>query len=214
MDSGLYDEKGNMIRETYEDEDGNQHAIESTSKDRSKYYSYVEIRKTYNEQNKLIEQAYIDADGDPAKCAKQYSVQRYEYDPQGRQTLTAWFTVNDEPYVNDKGYVSMDREFLLRKDLSLKAKGLLAHMMTLPTAMAALPSGGAISQERNIPTPMVTRGVTRISTLDSLATTLPNSAAIIAMKRTASGPPAPPSALAAKPTAVMEKRTSGGHFSA
>ena len=31
-----------------------------------------------------------------------------------------------------KGYVSMDREFLIRKDLSLKAKGLLAHMMTLP----------------------------------------------------------------------------------
>jgi DNA-binding MarR family transcriptional regulator len=31
-----------------------------------------------------------------------------------------------------KGYVSMDREFLIRKDLSLKAKGLLAQMMTLP----------------------------------------------------------------------------------
>ena len=31
-----------------------------------------------------------------------------------------------------KGYVSMDREFLLRKDLSLKAKGLLAHMLTVP----------------------------------------------------------------------------------
>ena len=90
----------------------------------------------------------------------------------------------------------------------------VAHMMTLPTAMAALPSGGAISQERNMPTPMVTRGVTRISTLVSFETALPNSAAMIAMKRTASGPPAPPSALAAKPTAVMEKRTSGGHFSA
>lgn len=55
----------------------------------------------------MIEQAYIDADGDPAKCASQYSIQRYEYDPQGRQILTSWFTVNDEPYVNDKGYVSM-----------------------------------------------------------------------------------------------------------
>ena len=102
-----YDEKGNMIRETYEDEDGDQHAIESKSKDRSKYYSYVEIRKSYNEQNKLIEQAYFDADGDPAKCSNQYSIQRYEYDSLGRQTLTEWFTVNDEPYVNKKGYASM-----------------------------------------------------------------------------------------------------------
>lgn len=51
--------------------------------------------------------SYYDSDGDPAKCASQYSIQRFEYDAQGRQTLTAWFTVNDEPYVNDKGYASM-----------------------------------------------------------------------------------------------------------
>ena len=62
--------------------------------------------------------------------------------------------------------------------------------------------------------PMVTRGVTRISILVSLETAFPNSAAMIATKRTAKGPPAPPSALAANPTVAMEKRTSGGHFSA
>ena len=50
-----------MIREIYEDEEGNQHAIESqNNKDRSKYYSYVKICKTYNEQNKLIEEAYFE----------------------------------------------------------------------------------------------------------------------------------------------------------
>ena len=56
---------------------------------------------------KLIEEAYFDADGDPAKCASQFSIKRNEYDELGRQTLTAWFTTNDEPYVNDKGYASM-----------------------------------------------------------------------------------------------------------
>ena len=49
-----------MIREIYEDEEGNQHAIESqNNKDRSKYYSYVKICKTYNEQNKLIEEVFF-----------------------------------------------------------------------------------------------------------------------------------------------------------
>ena len=94
-----------MIRETYEDEEGNQHAIESTNS--KKYFCYVEIRKSYNEQNKLIEESYFDADGDPAKCSKQYSILRNEYDDLGRKILTSWFTTNDEPYVNDKGYASM-----------------------------------------------------------------------------------------------------------
>ena len=90
----------------------------------------------------------------------------------------------------------------------------VAHLMSSPTDMAAAPSGGAISQERNTPTPMVTRGVTRISTFVSLETALPNSAAMIAINSTASGPPAPPRMLAAKPTAARENRASGGHFSA
>ena len=103
-----YDEKGNMIRESYLDEDGDPHAIQPTGKyDAKTYYSYVEIRKEYNEQNKLIEQSYFDSDGDRAKCAQQYSIQRYEYDNLGRQTLTSWFTVNEEPYVNKAGYASM-----------------------------------------------------------------------------------------------------------
>ena len=90
----------------------------------------------------------------------------------------------------------------------------VAHMIRFPTAMAAFPRGGAISQEKNTPTPIVTRGVTRMSIFVSLETAFPNSAAMIATKRTAKGPPAPPSALAENPTAAMEKRTSGGHFSA
>ena len=65
-----------------------------------------------------------------------------------------------------------------------------------------------------MPIPMVTRGVTRISTLVSLETALPNSAAMIATNSTASGPPAPPRALAAKPTVIMENSTSGGLCSA
>ena len=86
------------------DENEDPHAIQPTGKyDARTYYSYVEIRKAYNEQNKLIEQSYFDR----AKCAQQYSIQRYEYDNLGRQTLTSWFTVNEEPYVNKDGYASM-----------------------------------------------------------------------------------------------------------
>ena len=37
---------------------------------------------------------------------------------------------------------------------------------------------------------------------------------MIATKSTASGPPAPPSALEAKPTEIIENSTSGGQWSA
>lgn len=58
------------------------HAIQSqNNKDRSKYYSYVKICKTYNEQNKLIEEAYFDVDGDP---------------PRSNRVIASW---SDEMYV-------------------------------------------------------------------------------------------------------------------
>lgn len=48
----------------------------------------------------------------------------------------------------------------------------------------------------------------------SLETAFPNSDASIATKKTASGPPAPPSAFAAKPTGIRENNTIGGQRSA
>ena len=94
----------------------------------------------------------------------------------------------------------------------------VAHMMIPPTEEAAVPMAGAISADRPTPTRIVTTGVTRISTLVSLETALPNSAAMIAIKRTARGPPAPappdrvvlPRALAAYPTVASENSTRGG----
>ena len=80
--------------------------------------------------------------------------------------------------------------------------------------MAALPSAGASRAEKRRPTAIVTSGVTRISTRVSLETALPASAARIATKSTASGPPAPPSAFEAKPTVISEKSTRGGQRSA
>ena len=56
--------------------------------------------------------------------------------------------------------------------------------------------------------------MTSISIFVSFDISFPASAAIIATKYTASGPPAPPRALDAKPTVISEKSTSGGHFSA
>ena len=61
---------------------------------------------------------------------------------------------------------------------------------------------------------MVTAGVTRRSTRVSLETAFPASAARMARKSTASGPPAPPMALAACPTAAREKSTRGGAWRA
>ena len=67
----------------------------------------------------------------------------------------------------------------------------VAHMMMLPTAVAAVPIAGAHQADRATPTRIVTRGVTKISILVSLLTALPNSAAMMAINSTARGPPAP-----------------------
>ena len=91
---------------------------------------------------------------------------------------------------------------------------MVALSMTRPKALATVPMGGAMSLARATPIKMVTPGVTRISTLVSLLTILPHSAAMMAMISTAKGPPAPPSALAAQPTAAREKSTMGSAFSA
>ena len=90
----------------------------------------------------------------------------------------------------------------------------VAHMIRSPAFMAALPRAGAHQAERAMPTPMVTMGVTRRSTLVSLETAFPISAEMIATNSTARGPPAPPRALEANPTVIREKSTSGGQWSA
>ena len=91
---------------------------------------------------------------------------------------------------------------------------LVALSMIMPNAEAAVPMGGAIHLASATPTRMVTAGVTKMSIFVSLLTALPHSAATMAMIRTASGPPAPPMALVAKPTGTREKSTIGGACSA
>lgn len=90
----------------------------------------------------------------------------------------------------------------------------VAHMTRSPTFIAAAPRAGAHQADSATPTPMVTSGVTRMSIFVSFETALPSSAARIATNSTASGPPAPPRALDAKPTGMREKRTIGGQCSA
>ena len=58
----------------------------------------------------------------------------------------------------------------------------VAHMIRLPTADAAAPMAGAHTALSPTPTRIVTAGVTRISTLVSLLTSLPTSAATIAIR--------------------------------
>ena len=78
----------------------------------------------------------------------------------------------------------------------------VAHMMACPTAEAALPTGAAMRAAKPIPASTVTMGVTRMSILVSLLTALPSSAARMVTNSTASGPPAPPMELVAKPTGI------------
>ena len=99
---------------------------------------------------------------------------------------------------------STDTTMPIRKGCSL-----VALSMRMPNAEAAVPIGGAISLASATPMRMVTAGVTRMSTLVSLDTALPNSAAMIAIIKTARGPPAPPSMLAEYPTAARENSTMG-----
>ena len=86
--------------------------------------------------------------------------------------------------------------------------------MSSPTPSARPPTEGASSMDSPTPTASVTKGVTRMSTLVSLDTALPHSAATTVMSSTASGPPEPPSTLALAPTVTMEKSTKGGACSA
>ncbi len=84
----------------------------------------------------------------------------------------------------------------------------VAHIIRRPTYPAAVPMAGAHQREKKTPTRIVTRGVTRISTRVSLETAFPHSAARTVMTRTARGPPAAPSSLAAAPTDTRENSTS------
>ena len=95
--------------------------------------------------------------------------------------------------------------------MSPETKGALsaAQPMKSLTYPTSLPIYGAVSIESSPPTNIVTKGVTIMSTLVFFETNLPHSAATIVMKRTARGPPAPPSELAAKPTAAEENITRG-----
>ena len=90
----------------------------------------------------------------------------------------------------------------------------VAHIMKMPTELAIFPIPGASREARTTPVKIVTNGVTSRSTLVSLDTILPISAARMAITSTARGPPAPPSVLAAPPTAASENSTRLGAFRA
>ncbi len=90
----------------------------------------------------------------------------------------------------------------------------VAHIITSPAFMAARPRYGAHQTESAMPLPIVTSGVTSMSTFVSFDTAFPTSAEIMEIISTARGPPAPPSAFAEKPTVISENKTSGGHLSA
>ena len=86
----------------------------------------------------------------------------------------------------------------------------VAHIIKLPTELAAAPIAGAHNTLKPTPASIVAAGVTRISTFVSLETNLPTSLATIAIRYTAKGPPAPPNSFAEAPTAINENNTSCG----
>ena len=86
----------------------------------------------------------------------------------------------------------------------------VAHPIKEPSASQTLLHTGARSIARITPTITVTAGVTMMSIFVSLETSFPISQVMTATKNTASGPPEPPIALQAAPTAHKEYMTSGG----
>ena len=86
----------------------------------------------------------------------------------------------------------------------------VAHPINAPSALQIFLHTGASSIASTTPTITVTAGVTIISIFVSLETSLPISQVSTATKNTASGPPEPPIALQAAPTAQREYMTSGG----
>ena len=82
--------------------------------------------------------------------------------------------------------------------------------MSFPIELAAAPIYFAVRTVSSAPTKIVTAGVTIISTFVFLLTRQPSSAAIIAITKTARGPPAPPVTFAAAPTATRLKSTRAG----
>ena len=86
----------------------------------------------------------------------------------------------------------------------------VAHIIKLPTELAAAPIAGAHNTLKPTPASTVAAGVTIISTFVSLETNLPTSLATIAIRYTAKGPPAPPNSFAEAPTAINENNTSCG----
>ena len=100
-----YDDAGNMISETYLDLSGNRHVIESPNP--NAYYAYAEIRKIYNENNKVVETDYCSMDDMLSTGPSGFAVQTYEYDGEGRQIRTSWFDQGRVPYVSSKGYTTM-----------------------------------------------------------------------------------------------------------
>ena len=94
-----------MISETYLDLSGNRHVIESPNP--NAYYAYAEIRKIYNENNKVVETDYCSMDDMLSTGPSGFAVQTYEYDGEGRQIRTSWFDQGRVPYVSSKGYTTM-----------------------------------------------------------------------------------------------------------
>ena len=104
-----YDDAGNMIFETYLDVSGNRHTIESPAL--KKYYAYAEIRRFYNESNKVVEMEYCTIDDMLANGPNGFALQTFEYDDLGRQIRTSWFDQSKAPFVSPKGYVTMSSSY-------------------------------------------------------------------------------------------------------
>ena len=95
-----YDEKGNIIRNTYLDYEGNPVVT---------LYGYATEEREYNDQGQLIIVRYYDADGNPAQTFSYGYGRLYEYDTDGHVSRIIYTDTLGNPMLTGKGYAIVKR---------------------------------------------------------------------------------------------------------
>ena len=112
----LYDEKGNLIEETYLDPDGSRLGVDAAETASGQEYpdeealseNLAESEETETDDSSGLQEKSSDEE---ASENGQYASVRYSYDENGNRTETAYFDEADHPVLGADGYASMRREY-------------------------------------------------------------------------------------------------------
>ncbi len=107
-----YDEMGRMIRESYEDQQGDLVRMKE---------NVATYQIAYDRKGNIQEVCFEDETGSPCKNANGYARVVYEYDEAGNQISEAFFDERDIPVINSGGYASSRYEYDEQGNCTLRA---------------------------------------------------------------------------------------------